>query len=101
MSDPIVCDSFIANYDGPKKPPMTVEATYSVPLSEEIVEITEVSIQRAKELDFLFMKDIIHTPNTAEFNGYNTRLCRQAGMSLAPATTVKYMPLIDMTPSDL
>ena len=46
------------------------------------------------------MKDILLTDGTLEYNGYNTKLCRESGMSIAPKTSVAYLPLIEMKAAD-
>ena len=58
-----------------------------------------LSQQRARELDFTFLKDVIVSNNCPEFNGYNTRLCREQGRSPEPKTKAVYLPLIDMPPA--
>lgn len=35
-----------------------------------------------------------------EFNGYNTRICRETGMAPAPKSAYSYLPLLDMKPTD-
>ena len=58
-----------------------------------------MSAQSANAKDLQFMKDILgdHTP---EYNGYNTKLFREADRPLKPATKCVYLPLLDMKPSD-
>ena len=57
-------------------------------------------VQRSKEVDFEFFKDVISNSQTPEFNGYNTKKAREAGYSLINPTVAMYTPLIDLKPSD-
>ncbi|KAJ8021891.1 hypothetical protein HOLleu_39220 [Holothuria leucospilota] len=82
----------------PKKPPIPV--IQAIPLSSDILQHQNVSRRRAAENDFAFFLDVITTDNCAEFNGYNTKMCREQGHSLAPKTKVAYLPLIDKPPAD-
>ncbi|CAH3045352.1 unnamed protein product [Porites lobata] len=59
-----------------------------------------IAERRAKEIDFSFLRDVTNEESCPEFNGYNTTLTRQQGISYAPKTQAAYLPLIDMTPSD-
>ena len=51
-------------------------------------------------MDFTFISDVLFKANTPEYNGYNTRLCRESGMSPAPKSAVAYLPLINTKASD-
>ena len=51
-------------------------------------------------MDFSFLKQITSDQNTPEFGGFNTKLCREQGRSIQPATRAIYTPLIDMDPAD-
>ena len=85
------------NFTCQKKPPMTELQTAS--LSSDMLHHQEVSRKRAAENDFAFIQEVITTDKCPEFNGYNTRLCREQGHSLAPKTKVVYLPLIDKPPA--
>ena len=90
----------IEHYRGPKKPVMPAEkARKSVP-SLKFLASMEISLTRAQETDFAFMQDVIVSDNCPEFNGYNTRHCREAGQYVNAKTNADYLLLIDMTPSD-
>ena len=58
-----------------------------------------MSRKRAAENDFAFIQEVITTDKCPEFNGYNTKLCREQGHSLAPKRKVVYLPLIDKPPA--
>ena len=47
-----------------------------------------------------FLKDAITNPNFLEYNGYNTRWCRQSEMLPLPKTDVTFLPLIDNPSAD-
>jgi len=38
--------------------------------------------------------------NCPEYNGYNTRICREEEQSLKPKTAVVYRPMLDRPPAD-
>ena len=44
--------------------------------------------------------DVISSENIPEFNGFNTTLCRLAGLSVSPRIKVVHLPLIDMPHAD-
>ncbi|KAG0725731.1 putative RNA-directed DNA polymerase from transposon BS [Chionoecetes opilio] len=100
MKHPIPWETPVVEYAGPKKPPMPFTATNRFAMSDDFVQATTVSIDRARDLDFSFIKDALFEANTPEYNGYNTRHCRVAGMTPAPKTAVVYLPLINMKPGD-
>ena len=56
------------------------------------------SEQRAEELDVAFLRDVINNENYPEYNGYNTNVTREQGVSMQPKTKAAYLPVIDMTP---
>ena len=41
-----------------------------------------------------FFKDVISSENIPEFNVYNTKLCRLAGLSVSPRIKAVCMPLM-------
>ena len=43
---------------------------------------------------------ILFNQETPEYGGFNTRISREQGHTVKPATKAMYTPLIDMTPSD-
>ncbi len=58
-----------------------------------------ILVQRAKENDFAFFKDMQIEANCPEYNGYKTSLVRQAGLVPEPKTEVAFLPLIDCLPA--
>jgi hypothetical protein len=100
MKCPIPWDTPVTEYHGPKKPAMPLVATHFFEMSADLVQAMQVSFSRARELDFNFLRDILFKPNMPEYNGYNTRQCRETGLSPAPKSAVVYLPLINMKPGD-
>jgi hypothetical protein len=86
------------HYVGQKNPPMPEVPKSSLPA--DFPTYQRISADRAKELDFQFFKDIHGSDKCPEFNGYNTKLCREQGHMLKPKTKVVYLPLIDRAPAD-
>ncbi len=80
-----------------KKPPMVNLQTCS--LSSDLLHHQDVSRKRAIDNDFAFIQDVLSSDKCPEFNGYNTKICREQGHSLAPKTKVVYLPLIDKPPA--
>ena len=99
MCQPIECELPVVPFEGPKKPPMPLQATIQVETSQEMTAAASQGLVRARDLDFDFMYQVIHVPDTPEFHGFNTRMCREAGMSPSPKSAVRYLPLINMTPA--
>ena len=84
-------------YDGRKDPampcvPMTTQ-------SDEVQYFQNVSKTRADHHDFQFLQHVANSDRCPEFNGYNTKVCRDEGHALQPKTKIVYMPLIDMPPA--
>ena len=91
-------DYYSQNFIHRKKPSMPALTTSS--LSPEILHHQEISRKRAAENDFAFLQDVISIDGCVEFNGYNTKMCREQGHSLAPKTRIVYLPLIDKPPAE-
>ena len=85
-------------YIGQKKPPMPDLPMSKIPENFNVLQRT--SVDRARELDFQFLNDMYLTNNCAEYNGYNTKICREQGHAMQPKTKVVYLPLIDKPPAD-
>ena len=100
MPDDLLPDVPIQHYVGPKKPQMPVSAATSSPLPLKVLASQCISVNRARETDFMFINDIISEPNIPEFGGYNTRSSREQGHSIKPKTRAVYLPLIDMAPAE-
>ena len=84
-------------YVGPNKPPMPQHiALNQVPPLCFLVS-QNISQRRASENDLVFFQNVITDPKCPEYNGYNTRSCREAGVLPQPKT---FLPLIDRPPAD-
>ena len=59
-----------------------------------------MQIARMRKLDFEFLKRVNSEQNVPEFAGFNTKLCREDGQCVQPATRAIYTLLIDMDPAD-
>ena len=59
-----------------------------------------MSIRRSEENNFSFLHTVIEDDKCPEFNGYNTKICREQGHAPKPKTNIVYLPLIDMPPAD-
>ena len=86
------------HYAGEKKPPMP--ELPDVHLPDEFKTHQRISNDRAEELGFQFMQDINTLHNGPEYNGYNTKVCREQGHMLKKKTKIVYLPLIEKTPAD-
>ena len=100
VSQQIQCDIPVVQCTEPKKHPMPMGAILKLEPSEKVQTAATVSLGRSHEIDYQLMQSILYVPDKAEHNGYNTRLCREAGMTPEPKSAVRYLPLINMTPSD-
>ncbi|CAB4014506.1 Hypothetical predicted protein [Paramuricea clavata] len=79
-----------------KKSEMSEDIDFEIPVLCSAI----LSERRAKVLDIAFLRDVTNTEACLEYNGYNTRLTRQQGVSMQPKTTAVYLTLIHMTSSD-
>ena len=59
MSENILPDIPIHEYEGPKKPEMPKDAALHSPLPLRVIVSQVISLQRARETDFNFLTDII------------------------------------------
>ena len=100
MSENILPDIPIHEYEGPKKPEMPKDAALHSPLPLRVIVSQVISLQRARETDFNFLTDIIYVQNTPELGGYNTRLAREQGHASKARTKAVYLPLIDLPPAE-
>ena len=100
MTKPIEYDVSIERYNGPKKPEMPEQLTIKQVLPLKVLAAMSISCTRAREMDTVFINNVIKTDNCPEFNGYNTKICREQDHAPKPKTKAMYLPLIDMTPSD-
>jgi len=65
---------------------LPLAATNQFDILDDFVKATKVSLARARDVDFAFFNDVLFKAKTPEYNGYNKRLNREAGMSQAPNT---------------
>ena len=84
-------------YKGKKKPAMPIERTRRDVLPLKILASQILSVRKAKELDYYFLKQVVKNNSTPEFSGFNTK---QTHEEIKPASKAVYKPLIDMVPSD-
>jgi len=94
MKHPIPCVTPVVQFEGPKKPVMPMTATITMAMPDDFIQATQDSLTRARDLDFMFLNDVLFRDKTPEYNGYNTRFCREAGMSPAPKSAVVYLPVV-------
>ena len=87
-------------YQGPKIVLMPDNCSKKSVLPLKVLCSAILSERRAKELDIAFLRDVTNNEDCPEYNGYNTMVTRQQGVSMQPKTKAVYLPLIDMTPSD-
>jgi hypothetical protein len=100
MSEDIDFEIPVQRYQGPKVVPMPKKCSKKSVLPLKVLCSAILSERRAKVLDIDFLRDVTNTEACPEYNGYNTRMTRQQGVSMQPKTKAVYLPLIDMTPSD-
>ena len=100
MSREIDFEIPVQRYQGPKILPMPDNCSKKSALPLKVLCSTILSERRAKELDTAFLRDVTNNEVCPEYNGYNTTVTRQQGVSMHPKTKAVYLPLIDMTPSD-
>ena len=55
------------------------------------------AIAKDKDLFFFYMDS--YCPNCPEYNGFNIKMCQEAGIFPFPKTDVSFMPLIDQSPA--
>ena len=84
----------IQRYQGPKHPSMPRSEATSKILPLYILAKAALSRRRANDSDFHFLILLGNGFEIPEYNGFNTKLAREAGVGLHPATHFTYMPLI-------
>ena len=73
-------------YVGQKKPPLPAVPVSVLP--DNFIAHQRTSSDRARELDFQFLNDMHTSQDCPEYNGYNTKLCREQGHSLKHKTKI-------------
>ena len=87
-------------YIGPKKPPLPAKMTERGVLPLKVLAKQVSSAERAKILDFSFLKEVTSHGSCPEFGGFNMKHARSEGRELRASTKTMYRPLIDAKPSD-
>jgi len=100
MQQQVIDDIPVERYKGPKKPDMPDTEAKRALLPLRVLAAQVVSLLRAQSLDFDFLQAIDSDEGIPEFNGFNTKLSREQGHTIRPATRAIYRPLIDMNPAD-
>ena len=91
MPEEVLPDVPVQRYRGPHKPEMPADTAIRTPVPLKVLVQQEISVSRAKETDFLFIKSIVTKDGDSEFNGYNTKNSREQGHTIYPATkAVRY-----------
>lgn len=70
----------VVRYRGPKNPSIPFQASLKFMRSDEPEQAVSLSLNWARELDFNFLLSVLQKPGTPEYNGLNTRICREVGM---------------------
>ena len=69
MKHPIPCVTPVVQFEGPKKPVMPRAATITMAMPDDFIQATQVSLTRARDLDFMFLNDVLFkdkTPDTMD-----------------------------------
>ena len=66
-------------YKGPAKPPMPNSSSECHVLPLKVLASAQVSLNRAKNIDFHFMQLIANDVEVPEYNSYNTKIGTEAG----------------------
>ena len=66
----------------------------------KILARQRLSEKRAGDIDMAFIQSVTSEDPCPEFGGFNTKMAREQGHVIQPASKVMYTPLLDMTPSD-
>ena len=98
MSEEVLADVPVQRYRGPHKPEIPADTSTRIPLPLKVLVQQQMSVSRAKETDFLFMKSIVTKDGEPEFNSYNTKNSREQGHTIYPESFIP--PLLDMTPAE-
>ena len=69
-------------------------------LSLRILTMQVLAERAARAKDFAFFAEVVGENTGPEWNGFNSRIAREEGLTVNPPSRVTYTPLIDMKPSD-
>lgn len=78
--------------------PVVESKRHILPL--KVLAQQNIAIRRAEDVDLAFLKCVTGDEACPEYGGFNTKLAREQGQSIKPASKTMYTPLIDMKPSD-
>ena len=82
-------------YSGPKKPDMQLQFSINLKPSDELEQAVGITLNICSKIA------VLQEANIPEYNRFNTRICREAGMMPASKSDVRYMPLLYyMKPAD-
>ena len=85
-------------YTGPKTP---AHPSFTSKITEAEKDNAATLRNMASIRDMDFMKEVILTNDTPEYNGWNTRFCREIlRLAPSPKTAVSFLPLIDRSPTE-
>ena len=62
----------MVQFEGPKTPAMPMAATMTITMADDFLHATQMSLTRAREIDFMFLNDVLFKDKISEYNGYNT-----------------------------
>jgi len=100
MDDDDKDESNLASHYVVDKKPAMPDIPLSVhPECPDLTRNEAVSVNRAMDLDYKFITDVIRLPDCPEYNGYNSRICREQGHTEQAKTKVNFLPLIDSPPA--
>ncbi|KAG0723664.1 hypothetical protein GWK47_005447 [Chionoecetes opilio] len=96
MADEISPDVPVQCYSCPKKPTMPIDKAVHQVLPLKVLAQQNISVRRAQNLDFCFLKHVAETPLPTAFGGFNTQLAREQGHATKPGTRL-YRVMINVT----
>ena len=73
MMEDVLPDVPVQRYRGPNKPDMPANVTTKSPLPLKVLARQHLSVSRAKETDFLFLKAVVTASGTPEFNEHTRK----------------------------
>ena len=89
----------ITFFKGQKNPPMSKRFCITSVFPLKVLREQVILHERTKDEDFQFIKSVLKSDETPDYNGYNT-INRNNGQSLKSKTKVILTPLLDRIPSD-
>ena len=94
-SKPVEYNVQLGSYDGPRNPATPFEQDLQNVPSLMLLASQVLAKKHAENNDFSFSRDPHIDAKFPEYNGYNTRIHRQAESQPKPYTEVSFVPLID------